>query len=944
MADFGSYLPNKKPNTSVGSSSAAASFDSYLKRTYPTMAKTPQQQAQAAAADQLAKTHPFNPKNPAYNEFNTQLDLKANPPGFLNKASGFFDNILSGIKTGAKMIAGKPTSIPEYAQNPITSLIKQYTQPSDLTKQAEQALQKEAPNQPITQALGKVILRTLIPIGESTLAPTVGETINQAGFQVGPFNVGYNSSLAAKTANNKNIPTLGKTQTQSVASSDLVTHKLSADEVVKLAIDSINTGFLIAPFFTGLAKQGTLKLSEAISKESRVPISYSDLQKITTATSDADAIARVGSEKFNAYKDATKTNTVRQALKDGYVTLAENQPTTFSNILKNAATRPITEIANFGKTYGAKIKVPETNLLPEKTGIEATKTSLDNFLNENKNPTTPIKIETQKNNLSITDNKPGEYPTIHQGGIIKMVKGEPIKIVDGVDTFLHKGNDGWVVSESTTGRYLAESKTKEGAIAKANFEINNVGVDKFKQLISEKQLPKSSSQNLYSDNSKKIAKIFDKSTNQQIIAKKNGVNFELGSFGKNHQIRKLGEVKNDRFPESELPKTIENIKQSYRASDNPKNYRYDNIVHIAEMPNGESRAIITRQNFNGAEEVISWHKINLQKNPNYIKSLESFGSPEGNRTPITGLEDQRSNPLSYGTNKSITNNNSSVNTPETAISSKVAEIPKGQESLYQEARKYKSAEEFVKAQGQTVYRGGTKLDVSKINDEGLPVTFDNKVAEQFARSKNQFAESPAGQIMGYQKGQNVVESYQLSSTAKIATRSDIPDNVFNVYKQANPLTKPELAEPIITKWAKENGYDAIDFRTLGKTSAKEAEIKVLNPDILKTKSQLTDIWKKAHQEQSPTQTPQTPAEAKTPSKIATSIEQKAIEQKLTQGFDGIAGYDKITIKDQAEKAAKVMENPDEALNIIRGDKPLPDGLRGTALITAAEEYIRKLAM
>lgn len=156
MADFGSYLPNKKPNTSVGSSSAAASFDSYLKRTYPTMAKTPQQQAQAAAADQLAKTHPFNPKNPAYNEFNTQLDLKANPPGFLNKASGFFDNILSGIKTGAKMIAGKPTSIPEYAQNPITSLIKQYTQPSDLTKQAEQALQKEAPNQPITQALGKI--------------------------------------------------------------------------------------------------------------------------------------------------------------------------------------------------------------------------------------------------------------------------------------------------------------------------------------------------------------------------------------------------------------------------------------------------------------------------------------------------------------------------------------------------------------------------------------------------------------------------------------------------------------------------------------------------------------------------------------------------------------------------------------------------------------------
>ena len=174
-------------------------------------------------------------------------------------------------------------------------------------------------------------------------------------------------------------------------------------------------------------------------------------------------------------------------------------------------------------------------------------------------------------------------------------------------------------------------------------------------------------------------------------------------------------------------------------------------------------------------------------------------------------------------------------------------IAKDLEPLAQEARKYGSAEEFVKAQGETVYRGGKKLDVSKINEEGLPVTYDNKIAEQFARSKNQFAESPAGQIMGYQKGQNIVENYQLSSNARIATRSDIPDNIFNAYKQANPLTKPEIAEPIITKWAKENGFDAIDFRTLGKTSAKEAEIKILNPEVIKTKSQLTDIWNKANQ-------------------------------------------------------------------------------------------------
>ena len=80
------------------------------------------------------------------------------------------------------------------------------------------------------------------------------------------------------------------------------------------------------------------------------------------------------------------------------------------------------------------------------------------------------------------------YKIIKQEGI-REVEGTPVKIVDGIDTFIHKGTGGWVVSEASTGRYLASSVSKEGAIAKADFEINNVGVDKFKQLIAEKQLP-----------------------------------------------------------------------------------------------------------------------------------------------------------------------------------------------------------------------------------------------------------------------------------------------------------------------------------------------------------------------------------------------------------------------------------------------------------------------
>jgi hypothetical protein len=77
------------------------------------------------------------------------------------------------------------------------------------------------------------------------------------------------------------------------------------------------------------------------------------------------------------------------------------------------------------------------------------------------------------------------------------------------------------------------------------------------------------------------------------------------------------------------------------------------------------------------------------------------------------------------------------------------------------------------------------------------------------------------------------------------------------------------------------------------------------------------------------------------SRIGRSIEQKAVEAKLTQGFDKTAGYDPITIKDQAERATKLLnESPDDARAVLRGEKPLPEGLRGTALITAAEEHLK----
>lgn len=79
-----------------------------------------------------------------------------------------------------------------------------------------------------------------------------------------------------------------------------------------------------------------------------------------------------------------------------------------------------------------------------------------------------------------------------------------------------------------------------------------------------------------------------------------------------------------------------------------------------------------------------------------------------------------------------------------------------------------------------------------------------------------------------------------------------------------------------------------------------------------------------------------------PSKIGKSIEAKAVEEKLTSGFGKTAGYEPITLKEQATKATDLVNKSfEDARAIVRGEKPLPSDLKGTALITAMEEHIKK---
>ncbi len=76
--------------------------------------------------------------------------------------------------------------------------------------------------------------------------------------------------------------------------------------------------------------------------------------------------------------------------------------------------------------------------------------------------------------------------------------------------------------------------------------------------------------------------------------------------------------------------------------------------------------------------------------------------------------------------------------------------------------------------------------------------------------------------------------------------------------------------------------------------------------------------------------------------LAKSIEAKAIESKLTEGFGHLAEYDSSTLKEQAQLSADLINSGiEKARAVIRGEKALPNRLRGSALIVAMEDYLSK---
>lgn len=144
---------------------------------------------------------------------------------------------------------------------------------------------------------------------------------------------------------------------------------------------------------------------------------------------------------------------------------------------------------------------------------------------------------------------------------------------------------------------------------------------------------------------------------------------------------------------------------------------------------------------------------------------------------------------------------------------------KSAEPLAQEAQ---TLEEFVKAQ-IPVFRASEKgFDPKLMSKEGTYVSPSENIAGFFGEGKTR-----------------PVENLYLSPNAKGLEWKDLPAQFKNF--DGKDIAEVQTAG---AEWARKRGYDII-YNEKNIDYPKGFEWQVLNPDVIKTKSQLTDIWKRA---------------------------------------------------------------------------------------------------
>jgi hypothetical protein len=165
---------------------------------------------------------------------------------------------------------------------------------------------------------------------------------------------------------------------------------------------------------------------------------------------------------------------------------------------------------------------------------------------------------------------------------------------------------------------------------------------------------------------------------------------------------------------------------------------------------------------------------------------------------------------------------------------KKGETPKTK-LLVEEAKKFKSADEFVKAQGEPVYHG-TNAKFTEFDKKTIGKNRGSSLGEGFYFTKDKdFAK---------QHGKNVIETrVYLQNPLILNSKNDI-HKIYNLFggkeQYFKKLEENIISKKDITKELKKQGFDGII------DNWSKGEVVVFEPNQIKTKSQLKEIWDKAN--------------------------------------------------------------------------------------------------
>jgi hypothetical protein len=268
--------------------------------------------------------------------------------------------------------------------------------------------------------------------------------------------------------------------------------------------------------------------------------------------------------------------------------------------------------------------------------------------------------------------------------------------------------------------------------------------------------------------------------------------------------------------------------------------------------------------------------------------------------------------------------------------------------LYNEAKKYKTADEFVNKQS-TIYRGDTtpiklsEMDTTKVfnsaekealsafnNTPGLYFTDSVSNAKSYGKNLTSVSIKPTSKIINVNDAPKILKRVDVEKIIRSNPRiNDWAVNWSENFDEAiknitdSVMSEKDGNEFLKAIWA-DGGFSEGDFVNAMKKSGIDGIIVpkegvnhfvIYNKEVLQTKSQLTDIWNKAQ------------ATIPTKPSIEPSFSRHYERIKEQYGFKDSVEFDRKTELAEKKKAFDfIQRSPEKALRIGYGYDEVPKGI------------------